>query len=506
MSYSTDVKSIFECEMILLILLGLLSLLAWQLLKKKSTWKGVVPPAPTPHPIFGHIPTLAKLDPRPQYAFHSLAAEFGNLVRLKMGFKFVLLVSGFEEMKEIHGTEITQNRAWLDTSNLIYRGTVERKGILFNYGEEWKELRRFTLKSLKDLGFGKNSSEEIILEECREVVNKIKELIEENNGIVNLDKLFNKAALNIIWHLTAGERFDYEDEKMHMLHLFMESFIRIGKDIIGKPLGIFPFLRFFPPFRRVFNNCSNGMKQLRDFISATISDHEATLDQSNPRDYIDIFLIKGIENPSLMSNDNLVTCCMDLFVAGSDTTSKSLMFALAFMVWHPEIAARVREEIQGVIGERELVRMADKDQLPFTEATLNEVWRIANVVPITPPRITTDTLYVGQHEIPESTFIMSNTYTVHMDEAYWGDPQTFRPERFLLKDEFRPDERNIPFGIGKRRCLGENLARMENFLIFSNLMKHFSFQSVNGKLPELSPEVGFTNGPPPFEMLIRTVN
>ena len=154
----------------------------------------------------------------------------------------------------------------------------------------------------------------------------------------------------------------------------------------------------------------------------------------------------------------------------------------------------------------ELVRMADKDQLPFTEATLNEVWRIANVVPITPPRITTDTLHVGQHEIPESTFIMSNTYTVHMDEAYWGDPQTFRPDRFILKHEFRPDERNIPFGIGKRRCLGENLARMENFLIFSNLMKHFSFQSVNGKLPELSPEVGFTNGPPPFEMLIRTVN
>ena len=152
-----------------------------------------MPPGPPMHPIFGNIPTMSKLDPRPQFAFHSIAMEFGNLVRLKMGPKFMLLVSGFEEMKELHGNEITENRANLQTANLIYRGKFQSKGILFNYGEEFKELRRFTLKSLRDLGFGKNSSEEIILEECREVVGKIKELVEEKDGIVNLDKLFNKA-------------------------------------------------------------------------------------------------------------------------------------------------------------------------------------------------------------------------------------------------------------------------------------------------------------------------
>ena len=102
--------------------------------------------------------------------------------------------------------------------------------------------------------------------------------------------------------------------------------------------------------------------------------------------------------------------------------------------------------------------------------------------------------------------IMSNTYTVHMDEKYWGDPYNFRPERFLQNEAFKPDERNIPFGIGRRRCLGENLARMENFLIFSNLLKNFSFETVNGELPDLSPQVGFTNGPAPFEMLIKTLD
>ena len=93
-----------------------------------------------------------------------------------------------------------------------------------------------------------------------------------------------------------------------------------------------------------------------------------------------------------------------------------------------------------------------------------------------------------------------------MDEKYWGDPHIFRPERFLANEDFKADERNIPFGIGKRRCLGENLARMENFLLFSNLLKNFSFQSVNGKLPDLSPQAGFTNGPQPFETFIQLLD
>ena len=247
------------------------------------------------------------------------------------------------------------------------------------------------------------------------------------------------------------------------------------------------------------------MTQLRKFISETISAHETSLDRSNPRDYIDMFLIGQKENPTL-SMENLVTCCMDLFVAGSETTSKSLMFAVALMIRHPDVEEKIRKEIRSVIGERDLVRLKDKEQLPYTEAALNEVWRIGNIVPLTPPRVTTDPLKIGKFEIPASTMIMSSTYTIHMDEKYWGDPHIFRPERFLANEEFKADERNIPFGIGKRRCLGENLARMENFLLFSNLLKSFSFQSVNGKLPDLSPQAGFTNGPQPFETFIQLLD
>ena len=78
----------------------------------------------------------------------------------------------------------------------------------------------------------------------------------------------------------------------------------------------------------------------------------------------------------------------------------------------------------------------------------------------------------------------------------------FRPERFISEGRFAHDERNIPFGVGKRRCLGESLARMENFLIFANLMKNFKFESGDGTMPKERPVPGLTNGPQPFSMRI----
>merc|ERR1719153_1688247 len=116
-----------------------------KVIQRKSAWRGLAPPSPPAHYILGHIPTMAKLDPRPQLAFHDIALQFGNLVRLQLGRQKTVLVSGFREMKELHENEVTENRADLASTNLIYRGTGEKKGILFNVGEEWKQLRRFTL-------------------------------------------------------------------------------------------------------------------------------------------------------------------------------------------------------------------------------------------------------------------------------------------------------------------------------------------------------------------------
>ena len=148
--------------------------------------------------------------------------------------------------------------------------------------------------------------------------------------------------------------------------------------------------------------------------------------------------------------------------------------------------------------------MDNKQNLPLTEATINEVWRFCNVAPIFVPRRDEKEVEVSGSIIPENSLVLGNTTSVHMDPGYWGDPETFRPERFLREGAYEQDERNIPFGIGRRRCLGEKVARMETFLCFANLLKHFSFSPLEGEALQLELECGFTNGLKPFTLNIDT--
>ena len=184
------------------------------------------------------------------------------------------------------------NRAPLFTACLIYYGQMkETKGIIFNSGSDWRELRRFTLRTLRDFGFGKKGSEGIVLEECVSMNEAIDKMIAASNGVIDVDKLFNKAAMNVVWNVTAAERFDYEDENMKELYNFLELFMLMGKKIIGKPLGIFPSLRYIPPFRSTYNQAAEGMDKCRKFIAKTIKKHRDSLDPNEPRDFIDKFLI-----------------------------------------------------------------------------------------------------------------------------------------------------------------------------------------------------------------------
>ena len=161
------------------------------------------------------------------------------------------------------------------------------------------------------------------------------------------------------------------------------------------------------------------MKVLRAFLKSVIDDHRQTFDANNLRDYIDGFLHEGIRlaelreagkpvEPLLLDRvfqeDQLVGCLMDLFLAGSETTSKTLSWACLFMVRNPEVTrdfltrsyygvrlspdiftqvqAKVQEELDRVVGGHELVNLSHRPSLPYTDATLTEITRLGQVGPL----------------------------------------------------------------------------------------------------------------------------
>ena len=113
---------------------------------------------------------------------------------------------------------------------------------------------------------------------------------------------------------------------------------------------------------------------------------------------------------------------------------------------------------------------------------------------------------VANYKIPKGTILISNLASVMMDSRYFEDPDDFKPERFLSPDTgaFESNPALIPFGIGKRECIGKSLAKIELFLIFSSLMHQFKFKPSSDGKPSLD-DVNYSilRIPKPFKVKIE---
>ncbi|KAL3275505.1 hypothetical protein HHI36_020265 [Cryptolaemus montrouzieri] len=145
------------------------------------------------------------------------------------------------------------------------------------------------------------------------------------------------------------------------------------------------------------------------------------------------------------------------------------------------------------------------ESLPYTNAVLKEIQRITNVPPVgIAHRAVRDAELMG-YSIPRDTIILTSLFSVHMDPKIWGDPYTFRPERFLGEEGKTIGERSfLPFGYGKRQCLGISLAKASYFLFFTSLLYHFDLEKIpEGPLPNVQGFDGLTLSPKPFKMKLN---
>ncbi|XP_072505767.1 LOW QUALITY PROTEIN: cytochrome P450 2J2-like [Notamacropus eugenii] len=200
------------------------------------------------------------------------------------------------------------------------------------------------------------------------------------------------------------------------------------------------------------------------------------------------------------SEENLVFCTLDLFLAGTETTSTTLRWALLYMALNPEIQGKIQAEIDRVLGQSRYPTMADKENMPYTNAAVHEVQRMGNIVPFNVPRVArVDTTVAGYH-VPKGTVLSTNLTTLHRDPKEWATPETFNPEHFLENGQFKKRESFLPFSIGKSVCLGEQLARTELFLFFTSLLQKFTFQAPANTQLSLDYRIGLTCSPVSYKI------
>ncbi|KAM6963011.1 cytochrome P450 2J2-like [Aplochiton taeniatus] len=453
----------------------------------------------TPAKYNGHSCEVRLGDP----AIATLAKIYGNVFRLYLGTEKTVFVSGYNTVKEALVTQAENfvDRPFTYLGEKIYSGTTG--GLFLSNGKIWTRQRRFALTTLHSFGLGKRSMEQSICEESRFLQ---EEMENEKGKPFNPASLFNNAVSNIICQLVFGKRFDYSDHHFQTMLKCMNEAVQLEGSIWGQLYEAFPGVMKYLPGRH--NDIFSYYETIKVFINGEIQRHRQDLNPSCPRDYIDTYLIE-MENHKEEPEEgfdeaNLVLCSLDMFLAGTETTSMTLQWALIFLIKHPHIQEKVQAEIDSVIGRCRQPTMTDRPNLPYTDAVIHEVQRMGNIVPLNVPRMAAIDTTLGGYFIPKGTSLIPILNSVLFDKTEWESPDTFHPEHFLNdQGKFRKRDAFLPFSAGKRVCLGEGLAKMELFLFFVSLFQKFKFSTLEED--ELSAEgIGGTlRKPQPFEIYAK---
>ncbi|KAH7691341.1 CBN-CYP-33C9 protein, partial [Aphelenchoides avenae] len=172
--------------------------------------------------------------------------------------------------------------------------------------------------------------------------------------------------------------------------------------------------------------------------------------------------------------EQLTDLCADLFAAGQETTSSTLKWAVAYLLNNPEKQEKLHDELDEIVGSDRLITMSDMPSLPYTNAVIAEAQRLCNLLPQNLLHRTTKETQLDGYALPVDTVIVPQISCVLYDDKVFPKPREFLPERFVDDNGcFVKPQELIPFGLGKRQCLGEKLARMELFLFLSNLFNQY---------------------------------
>ncbi|XP_062959374.1 cytochrome P450 2C19-like isoform X2 [Cynocephalus volans] len=382
---------------------------------RQSSRRGKLPPGPTPLPIIGNILQIDVKDI--SKSLSNFSKVYGPVFTVYLGMKPTVVLHGYEAVKEalIDMGEEFSGRGSHPVMDRVSKG----HGIIFSNGKRWKETRRFSLKTLRNLGMGKRTIEDRVQEEARCLV---EELRKTNASPCDPTFFLCCATCNVICSIMFQNRFKYKDQNfLNLMEIISEN---------NKYLS------------------SPWMQEK----------HQQQLE---------------------FTFEHMVITVFDLFGAGTETTSTTLRYGLLLLLKYPEVTAKVQEEIERVVGRHRSPCMQDRSHMPYTDAVVHEIQRYIDLVPINAPHAVTCDIKFRNYLIPKGTTVLTSLTSVLHDDKEFPHPEMFDPGHFLDENgNFKKSDYFMPFSAGKRICVGEGLARMELFLFLTTILQNFKLKSL----------------------------
>ncbi|XVE56716.1 hypothetical protein DITRI_Ditri04bG0033200 [Diplodiscus trichospermus] len=459
-------------------LILLVSFLIWLKLAKGK--KLNLPPSPPKLPIIGNIHQLGRL---PHRSLRDLSRKYGSLLLLHLGHNPTLVVSSAEMAMEIvknHDIVFSGRPSTTATNTLLY-GCSD---IAFApYGEYWRQVRKICVVELLSLR-RVHSFQFVREEEVELVVNKIRDA-SLNGESVNLTRLMLAFSNNIISRCSISRKFEEDDGNSKFRQLARSVTVLLASFCFGDR---FPYLRWVDVLTRLIPTLKAVKSELDTFFDQIIEEHRAFKglnEIKNNKDFL--YILLQLQEDGMLemdiTQDNLKAIILDMFMAGTETTSATTEWVMAELLKNPNAMKKVQKEVRNVVGRKSKVDVNDINQMEYLKCVIKEALRLHPAVPLLAPRETTASVKLGGYDIPCNITSLINAWAIQRDPNWWKKPEEFIPERFENSPiDFKgQDFQFIPFGCGRMRCPGISFAVASIEYVIANLLYWFDWKLPAGQ-------------------------
>lgn len=349
--------------------------------------------------------------------------------------------------------------------------------------QRWKDLRKICnnlLFSTKNLDMNHTLRKKKILELSNDINNSA-----EKFEVVNIGRLAFKTTINMlsntVYSVDLVRSSDIAGEFKELVTNIMKE---VGRANIA---DCFPVLKVLDPIgirRRTGEYFGKLLGIFQGLVDQRLKMRELN-GYCGKSDMLDAML-DDEKNAGEMYKDKIERLSVDLFVAGTDTVTSTLEWAMAELLHNPNIMSKAKSELNQIIGKGNSVEESDIGKLPYLQAIIKETFRLHPAVPLLLPRKAEIDLEINGYKVPKGAQVLINVWAIGRDSNLWENPNEFLPERFLGSDiDFKGRNFELtPFGGGRRICPGLPLAIRVLFLMLGLFINCFDWELVGGIKPE----------------------
>ncbi|XP_031251523.1 geraniol 8-hydroxylase-like [Pistacia vera] len=472
---------LFSC--ILWLLFTWVSILAFNsIFRGSNPTSRKLPPGPTKFPIIGNLLALGE---KPHRSLAKLAKIYGSIMSLKLGQVTTIVISSesmAKQVLQIHDSSFC-NRSVPDA--LLAHRHDDFSMAWLPASTEWRTLRKisnsniFTTQKL-------DANQDLRRKKVLQLISYVQESCDASRAID-----IGRAAFTTTLNLISNTIFsvDLADPKSEFSREFRELVWSIMVEA-GKPnvADYFPVLKKIDP-QGIKRRLTIHFGKMLDLFDRMI-DQRLKLGEEpgyvKTNDMLEILLNIMEDKTEAIDRNYIRHLFLDLFAAGTDTTSSTLEWAMAELLHNPEALSKARLELEQTLGKGNPVEESNITQLPYLQAIIKETFRLHPPVPFLIPRKPSTDTEINGFTIPKDSQVLVNAWAIGRDANTWNNPDTFLPERFLGSD-VDVKGRNfelIPFGGGRRICPGLPLATRMLHLMLGSLLHAFDWKIEDGVRPE----------------------